>query len=66
MTKTEYRVLKAKLSLIRYYLDMMEIYNTLKNINLHYAITWWEENLLNIAEAIDEDCHYRELYRGDK
>ena len=62
MTKTEYRILKAELSLIRYYLDMTEIYNALKAIDLHYAITWWEENLLNIAEAIDEDCHYRETY----
>lgn len=53
MTKTEYRVIKAELALIGYFMDMMDIYDTIKAINPQYAVTWWEENLLSIAEALE-------------
>lgn len=62
MTKSEVRVMRAELDLMRYYLDMMDIYDAIRVINLPYAVAWWEENLLNIVEVLYKDCDYREKY----
>lgn len=62
MTKPEVRVMRAELDLMRYYLDMMDIYDAIRVISLPYAVAWWEENLLNIVEVLYEDCDYRKKY----